>query len=68
MLRSITSLKVGEGILVGEAVRYPIFVEIRDRKSRKMEKGRPLHEQAIDYESNANISEEEQEEELEAFL
>ncbi len=68
MLRSITSLKVGEGILVGEAVRYPIFLEIRDRKSRKMEKGRPLHEQAINYESNANKSEEEQEEELEAFL
>lgn len=68
MARSITSLKVGEGIIVGEAVRYPIFIEIRDRKSKKMEKGRPLHEQAIEYESSAKKSEEEQEEELEAFL
>lgn len=68
MARSITSLKVGEGIIVGEAVRYPIFVEIRDRKSKKIEKGRPLHEQAIAYESEAKKSEEEQDEELEAFL
>lgn len=68
MARSITSLKVGEGIIVGEAVRYPIFIEIRDRRSRKMEKGRPLHEQALAYESEGEKSEEEESEELEAFL
>ncbi len=68
MLRAITTLKVGEGIIVGEAVRYPIFIEIRDRKSRKMEKGKPLHEQALSYESNAKKADEEADEELEAFL
>ncbi len=68
MARSITSLKVGEGIIVGEAVRYPIFIEIRDRKSRKMEKGKALHLQAIEYEGEATKTEEEEEEELEAFL
>lgn len=68
MARSITSLKVGEGIIVGEAVRYPIFVEIRERKSRKFEKGKPLHLQAIEYESGKNEADAEDEEELEAFL
>jgi DNA helicase HerA-like ATPase len=68
MARSITSLKVGEGIIVGEAVRYPIFVEIRERKSRKFEKGKPLHLQAIEYEAGKNEADAEDEEELEAFL
>lgn len=32
-LSSITGLRVGEALLVGEAVNYPTFVKIRDRKS-----------------------------------
>ena len=68
MARSITSLKVGEAIIVGEAVKYPIFVEIRERKSKKVEKGKPLHEQATAYELTAQKTDEEQDDELEAFL
>ncbi|MFP3949527.1 MAG: helicase HerA domain-containing protein [Candidatus Micrarchaeia archaeon] len=68
MARSITSLNVGEAIMVGEAVRYPVFLEVRDRKSKKVERGKPLHEQAIEYENSSRKSEEEEEEELEAFL
>jgi len=48
--RSISGLKVGEAILVGEAVNYPVFVSVRDRKSTKREKGAPLHKQAIEFE------------------
>lgn len=68
MSRSITTLKVGEGIIVGEAINYPAFIEIRDRKSRKMEKGEPLHLQAIKFESAQQKKEEEEEDEIEAFL
>jgi len=48
--KSITSLKVGEAIVVGEAVNSPIFIRVRDRKSTKREKGAPLHKQAIEFE------------------
>jgi DNA helicase HerA-like ATPase len=48
--RSITGLKVGEAILVGEAVNYPVFISVRDRKSQKREKGAPLHQQAQEFE------------------
>ncbi len=50
--KSITGLKVGEAIVVGEAVNYPVFISVRDRKSEKREKGAPLHKQAIEYEEN----------------
>ncbi|HSB47197.1 MAG TPA: ATP-binding protein [Candidatus Bilamarchaeum sp.] len=49
--KSITGLKVGEAIIVGEAVNYPVFVKIRDRRSEKREKGAPLHKQAADFEA-----------------
>jgi DNA helicase HerA-like ATPase len=62
--RSITSLKVGEAIIVGEAVNHPTFVAIRDRKSTKREKGAPLIQQAIEYEQ----LKEKKEEQVEAFL
>ena len=62
--KSITSLKVGEAILVGEAVNYPVFVSVRDRKSTKREKGAPLHQQAIDFEEKK----EKKEKGVEAFI
>jgi len=62
--RSITSLRVGEAIIVGEAVNHPTFVAIRERKSVKREKGAPLIQQAIEYER----LKEKKEEQVEAFL
>ncbi|MBI5222972.1 ATP-binding protein [Candidatus Micrarchaeota archaeon] len=47
---SITSLKVGEAIIIGEAVNYPIFIRVRERKSEKRERGKALHLQAIEFE------------------
>jgi DNA helicase HerA-like ATPase len=42
MLDSITTLRVGEALLVGEAVGSPIFVKIRKRKSSFSSKGKDL--------------------------
>ncbi|MBU0532493.1 ATP-binding protein [Candidatus Micrarchaeota archaeon] len=62
--RSITGLKVGEAIVVGSAVNYPVFISVRDRKSEKREKGAPLHTQAIDFEEK----QEKKEKAVEAFI
>jgi DNA helicase HerA-like ATPase len=51
--KSISGLKVGEAIIVGEAVNHPVFVKVRDRKSLKREKGAPLAQQAIEFEEKA---------------
>ncbi|MBI5229114.1 ATP-binding protein [Candidatus Micrarchaeota archaeon] len=50
-LDQITSLKVGEGILIGEAINYPTFLKIRRRKSLKAGKGDPLEEMAKKFEA-----------------
>ena len=62
--KSITGLQVGEAIIVGAATNHPIFVNVRDRKSQKREKGKPLHEQAIEFE----MQEEKKKGDVEAFL
>ncbi|VVB97914.1 DNA double-strand break repair helicase HerA [uncultured archaeon] len=62
--KSITSLRTGEGIIVGEATNAPIFVDIRNIKIRKKEKGRPLAELAAEYEK----MQEKKDEDAEAFL
>jgi hypothetical protein len=62
--KSITSLRTGEGIIVGEATNAPIFVDVRNIKIRKKEKGRPLAELAAEYEK----MQEKKDEDAEAFL
>jgi DNA helicase HerA-like ATPase len=42
MLDSITTLRVGEALVVGEAVGSPIFVKIRRRKAEFTSKGKDL--------------------------
>ena len=42
MLDSITTLRVGEALIVGEAAGSPIFVKVRKRKSNFSSKGRDL--------------------------
>ncbi|RLG19735.1 hypothetical protein DRN67_01950, partial [Candidatus Micrarchaeota archaeon] len=46
MLGAITTLRVGEALVVGEAVNHPVFVKIRRRKSRKSSKGESLSSMA----------------------
>ncbi|QQG39901.1 MAG: ATP-binding protein [Candidatus Aenigmatarchaeota archaeon] len=49
VLDIISSLRVGEALIVGEAVNYPIFVRVRERRSKKSERGVPLEEAAVAY-------------------
>ena len=42
MLDSITTLRVGEALLVGEAVGSPVFVKVRQRKASYSSKGKDL--------------------------
>lgn len=49
-LESISTLPVGEGLVVGEAVNYPIFVRIRRRNSQESGKGMDLEKAALQYE------------------
>ncbi len=49
VLNQISGLRVGTGLIVGEAVNYPIFVRIRKRKSKESGKGMPLEEAAREF-------------------
>ena len=46
----ISSLPVGEALVVGEAVNYPIFVKIRRRRSRESSHGAKLEDAAREFE------------------
>jgi len=49
----ISSLKVGTGLIVGEAVNFPLFVNIRKRTSKESGKGKSLESLAEDYHKNS---------------
>ncbi|MFQ5647770.1 MAG: ATP-binding protein, partial [Candidatus Aenigmatarchaeota archaeon] len=49
VLDQISSLQVGTGLIVGEAVNFPLFVKIRRRKSKESEKGLPLEQAALEF-------------------
>jgi len=49
VLDQISGLRVGTGLIVGEAVNYPIFVRIRKRKSKESSKGMPLEDAAREF-------------------
>lgn len=49
----VSSLRVGEALIVGEAVNYPIFVRVRERRSKKSERGMPLEQAAVEYAKGA---------------
>lgn len=64
MQAAITTLYVGEALIVGEATNHPIFVRVRDRKSKKSSKGQPLEEIAKRWEE----AEDKKKDDVEAFL
>ncbi len=49
-LNSITTLRVGEALVVGEAVKYPIFVKVRQKKYPDKSVERTLEDMAKEFE------------------
>jgi hypothetical protein len=39
VLKTIPGLRVGEALIIGEAVNYPLLVKVRERNSKKSDKG-----------------------------
>jgi DNA helicase HerA-like ATPase len=64
MQGSITTLRVGDALIVGEAVGLPIFVKVRRLKSKLEPKGADLEEMAKKFELDA----ERRRQDVEAFL
>lgn len=60
----ISSLPVGEALVVGEAVNYPIFVKVRRRQSRESLHGGGLEEAAAEFERKVR----QEKEDAKAFL
>jgi len=52
VLRIIPGLKVGEAFVLGEAVNYPLLMKVRDRKSKKSEKGAKLEDVLLNFKQN----------------
>lgn len=65
-LDSITTLKVGEGIVLGEAINYPVFIKVRNKKSSSGGKGESLETLAKRFDSSQK--EEITDSDLEVFL
>jgi DNA helicase HerA-like ATPase len=53
MLNSITTLRVGEALIVGEAVGCPVFVKVRAKRSRATTKGASLSSLARQFEEQS---------------
>ncbi len=51
-LGQITTLQVGEGMIVGEAAPVPFFARFRDRRSKEVSSGKPLEEIAKKFEES----------------
>lgn len=64
MERSITTLRTGEALIVGEAINFPIFVKVRKRKSKKSDVGESIDVLARRFEEMMRKNEED----VEAFL
>ncbi len=53
-INAVSTLPVGQGLIVGEAVNYPLFVRIRKRKSSESTKGIDLETAAKKFEEQSS--------------
>jgi DNA helicase HerA-like ATPase len=60
----IPGLKTGEAIVMGEAVNYPTFVDVRERRSQESDAGEGLEDALKEWEEE----EEQLDEDVEAFM
>ncbi|MFT4892690.1 MAG: DNA helicase HerA-like ATPase [Candidatus Nanohaloarchaea archaeon] len=60
----IPGLKTGEGIIMGEAVNHPTFVDVRERKSKESDSGEGLEDALKDWQEE----EEKMDEDVDAFM
>jgi len=58
-LDMISSLRVGEALLVGEATNFPVFFKVRQRKSRESRHEKTLEEAAFEFEEKTKARNEE---------
>ncbi|RLG70697.1 MAG: hypothetical protein DRO04_01315 [Candidatus Iainarchaeum archaeon] len=63
-LEMLTSLRVGEALIVGEAVNYPVFIKVRKNYSQASKHEKTLAEAAKEFEENA----EREKNEISSFL
>lgn len=61
-LDMISSLRVGEALLVGEAVNHPVFFKVRSRCSQPSKHEMPLEKAALDFEDREQSAKNEAEE------
>lgn len=66
-LKSLTSLQVGEALVVGEAVRYPVFLKVRERGSWE-KKSSDMELSARLFEEKAGETKKEMDDAKDAFL
>ena len=64
VLKMIPGLRVGEALIVGEAVNYPLLVKVRERNSKKSDKGISFENALLNY----NKSFKKKEEDMKAFM
>ncbi|MFB6190359.1 MAG: ATP-binding protein [Candidatus Nanohaloarchaea archaeon] len=60
----IPGLKTGEAIAIGEAVNYPTFIDVRERKSKESKSGEGLEDALQDWREE----EQQRDEDAEAFM
>jgi hypothetical protein len=58
-LEMVTSLRVGEALILGEATGFPLFFKVRRRQSVESKHEKSLEESALEFESNSDEKENE---------
>lgn len=56
ILKMLPGLKVGEALITGEVVNYPLLVKVRDRFSKKSEKGMKLEDALVKFKEEKAIA------------